>query len=129
MKRYLLLLVGLTIISCSKDDDSPNENGRTTDPLIGTWVQSDEEYGESGTIIVNSNGSYSVSWIYRDTPDDNDSSSGTWSNRGSDFNSTTQIYDFTNNSDGENYTETVNYSEDFNSHWETGYPEETWTRQ
>ena len=70
-----------------------------------------------------------MSWVYRDYPDDNDSFSGTRSNRGSDFHSTSQIYDFIDSDDGESFTETVKYSADFNSHWEVEYPEEVWTRQ
>ena len=36
MKKIILLLIGLTIISCSSDDDDT----RTTDPFIGTWIKS-----------------------------------------------------------------------------------------
>lgn len=37
MKNILLLFLGLTLISCSLDDES---DSRTTDPIIGTWYES-----------------------------------------------------------------------------------------
>jgi hypothetical protein len=45
MKKILLLLIGLTIISCG---------GNTTDPIIGTWKMGDTD----DTITFNSNGSF-----------------------------------------------------------------------
>jgi len=56
MKKILLLLIGLTIISCSSDDDT-----RTTDPFIGTWIKS---------YPVTENGiEYNIAETYIITPD------------------------------------------------------------
>ena len=67
MKKTLLLLIGLTIISCSSDDDT-----RTTDPIIGTWLE-DEGDGNLSTFVFNSNYSF--------TENSNDFSiTGSWEN-------------------------------------------------
>ena len=50
MKKLLLLFLGLSIMSCSSDDES--DSGRTTDPIIGTWYDADS----GGSVTFQSNG-------------------------------------------------------------------------
>ena len=118
MKKILLLLIGLTIISCSSDDEA-------TDPFIGTWYATKIDRGieSSSTLAINSNGTFTA--VFESDDDDyEDDSSGEWSNSGSDFTSFNQIYTFNNlitiYGDGfEEFTEeetmSVIFSEDFNS--------------
>ena len=119
MKKYLLLLVGLTIIACSKDDDS----GNTIDPLIGTWTV--EDGNDSGTLVFNQDGTFTQVWRYQNDSY-GDEFGGTWRNNGSDFSATIQIYTTTEENsegidDGEEYIDAIVFSEDFNS-WQ--YQEE-----
>jgi hypothetical protein len=115
MKKILLLLIGLTIISCSSDDDDVVV--RTTDPFIGSWISEDEdEYGT--TVAINSNGTLTVDFI-------DENMTGRWSNSGSDFSLFNQTYTLVY-SDGDIDTFTVIFSEDFNSWADDGM---TWTRR
>ena len=108
MKKILLLLIGLTIISCSSDD----EDTRTTDPLIGIW--DDDDVGEPCIPCfykINANGTFNYSSPHI-------SISGVWSNNGTDFNSLIQNYEFINNPSNINpdyysYPEEITFSEDF----------------
>ena len=112
MKKILLLLIGLTIISCSSDDDDVVV--RTTDPFIGSWISEDEKEVEYGTTIaINSNGTFTVDFI------DDDRMTGRWSNSGSDFSLFNQTYTLVY-SDGDINTVTAIFSEDFNSWAEDG---------
>ena len=111
MKKLLLLLIGLTVISCSGSDDE-GVVVRTTDPFIGSWISEDEvEYGT--TIAINSNGTFTVDFI------DDDRMTGRWSNSGSDFSLFNQTYTLVY-SDGDINTFTAIFSEDFNSWAEDG---------
>ena len=123
LSNFLLLLLSLTLISCTGEDESDANGGRTTDPIIGSWRQVDE--GDIGDLTFTSNGDYNGSWTYPDSPEDNETFMGTWSNNGTVFSSTTQIYTFTN----ENGSDTMNatFSEDFNS--VTFDDDDTWIRQ
>ena len=103
------LLIGLTIVSCSSDDD--NSTG-TTDPLIDTWTTSYTELGVAynDSYKTNSNGTY----IY--TKDDEYTETGKWSNDGTDFNFLNQSYSLTiDNSPVSGYNITARFSSDFNS--------------
>ena len=103
------LLIGLTIVSCSSDDD--NSTG-TTDPLIDTWTTSYTELGVAynDSYKTNSNGIY----IY--TEDDEYTETGKWSNDGTDFNFLNQSYSLTiDNSPVSGYNITARFSSDFNS--------------
>lgn len=130
MKKYLLLLVGLTIIACSSDDD--NEPGSTTDPFIGTWRTA--QGGDTGTMIINSNGSGTINYTYEEFEDE--TTSFTWTNAGSDFTSLIQVYTLTG-TDGEGSdtvsTESVRFAPDFNSWQDAELVEEdnpdVWIRQ
>ena len=104
-------MVGLTVISCSKDDDA----GRTTDPLIGTWTLGDED--DSGTVVFNEDGTFTETWYYLADTQNPDTYSGTWRNNGSDFSSTIQIYTFNSEGidDGEEETSGIIFTDDFNS--------------
>ena len=51
MKKLVLLV--FLLFSCSKDD---NDNSITTDPIIGTWVDSSTGGTSRGTITIQSNG-------------------------------------------------------------------------
>lgn len=125
-------MVGLTVISCSKDDDA----GRTTDPLIGTWTVEGE--GFSVTAVFNEDGTFTRTEYYQGDTQNPDISLGTWRNNGSDFSSTIQIYTFTtvnSEGNGEDYIETpeITFTDDFNS-WQPNedYCDnvcETWFRQ
>lgn len=126
MKKYVLLLVGLTIIACSKDDD--NEPGVTTDPLIGTWRTA--QGGDTGTMIINSNGSGTVNYTSDDLEDE--MVSFTWTNVGSDFTSLTQLYTFSG-PEGNDTAAVIRFAADFNSWQDAELVEEdepdVWTRQ
>ena len=69
MKKILLLLIGLTIISC----------GNTTDPIIGTWI------GADSSLVFNSNGSF-------EGISDDDINTGTWENNDNNFDLLNKIY-------------------------------------
>mgnify|MGYP006176485513 CR=1 FL=1 len=92
MKKILLLLIGLTIISC----------GNATDPIIGTWKAG----GADSTIVFNSNGSF------EDISDD-DINTGTWENNDNNFDLLNQSY--TIRADGETINEPFLFSGDFSS--------------
>ena len=112
LRHFLLLFLSVTLISCSGDDDGDDANGgRTTDPIIGSWRQVDE--GDIGDLTFTSNGDYNGSWTYPDYPEDNVTFMGTWSNNGTVFSSTTQIYTFTSEEGSDTLTAT--FSEDFNT--------------
>ena len=114
MKKILLLLIGLTIISCSSDDDDVVV--RTTDPFIGSWIYEDEV---DSIIAINSNGTFTLDFS------DGENMTGRWSNSGSDFSLFNQTYTLVY-SDGDINTFTAIFSEDFNSWAEDGM---TWTRR
>ena len=119
MKKILLLVIGLTIISCSSDDDDI-----TIDPLIGVW-ESEYEVG-SETLTVNSNGTFIFLYEYDDGTDDA-ADGEEWSNSGSDFTSFSQTYalSFDEYPDDDDWEITPIFSEDFNS-WT--YDGDTYTR-
>ena len=105
------LLIGLTIVSCSSNDD--NSTG-TTDPLIGTWTTSYTELGVAynDSYKINSNGTY----IYTEDEEDEYTEIGEWSNDGTDFNLLNQSYSLTiDNRPVSGYDMTVRFSSDFNS--------------
>ena len=53
MKRFGFILSVLVLFSCSKEN---NDYSITTDPIIGTWVDSSTGGTSRGTIIIQSNG-------------------------------------------------------------------------
>ena len=112
MKKFLLILVGLTLISCGgNEDDVPETTGRTTDPIIGVWAELDSDGTElDRDATFNSNGTFLN--IISDGQ-----VSGTWVNNGSDFDALTQVYTLTiTDSNGVFNSElTINFSSDFNS--------------
>ena len=92
MKKILLLIIGLTIISCSSDD--ADVVVRTTEPIIGTWRCDPCFDPERGTILVYSfsfdgNFTFSITGSNGAGPG---SISGSWTNLGSDFNALSQTY-------------------------------------
>ena len=102
MKKILLLLIGLTIISCGSDD--ADELGNATDPIIGTWLEDDDTSPKA--LVFNSNGSYSENA--------NDFSiTGTWENNDNNFDLLNQSY--TIRADGETINLPVLFSGDFSS--------------
>jgi hypothetical protein len=119
MKKTLLLLIGLTIISCSSDD----EDTRTTDPLIGTWIKSFPvtengiEYNIAETYIINSDGTYISTDGDEDGIDDYSTQNGVWENDGTDFNLLNQSYAFSGDDYfvAFNYTLQIRFESDFNS--------------
>ena len=98
MKKLLLLLIGLTVISCGGSDD----DDVTTDPLIGTWTKSYNFFGNGTetavsveeTIIFNSNGTLIYMDVSDEEEDDDYSLNGVWQNNGTDFNLLNQSYLF-----------------------------------
>jgi hypothetical protein len=116
MKKTLLLLIGLTIISCSSDD----EDTRTTDPLIGTWIKSFPvtengiEYNIAWTYIINSDGTDIYTESDEDGIDDYSTRNGVWENDGTDFNLLNQSYAFSGD-DYFDYTLQIRFESDFNS--------------
>ena len=119
MKKILLLLIGLTIISCSSDD----EDTRTTDPLIGNWIKSYTviengiEYNIAETYIINSDGTYIYTDGDEDGIDDYSTQNGVWENDGTDFNLLNQSYAFSGDDyfGAMNYTYPIRFESDFNS--------------
>lgn len=113
LRHFLLLFLSVTLISCAGDDDGDDANGgRTTDPIIGSW-RVVVDGGGVLDLTFTSNGNYNGGVIFEDAPEDNDTFMGTWSNNGTVFSSTRQIYTFTE--DGTTSTVNATYSEDFNS--------------
>ena len=60
MKKILLLLTGLTIISCSSDDDTGVIDQSAE--LIGTWRGSSGAFGSDPTNIVTSSYTYTITY-------------------------------------------------------------------
>lgn len=136
MKKIILLLTALTLINCSKDD---NDGG--TDPIIGTWLSTQDGsdlFGDDNdnemndvpltlnfTISFNSNGTLNQMIELTSTDPDvqsmlpalnsemGGSSSGTWENTNDnpDFGNTRQTYDIT--TDGETTRSIINFSASF----------------
>ena len=137
MKKTILLLTVLTFINCSKDD---NDGG--TDPIIGTWLSSQDGsdlFGDDNdnemndvpltfnyTITFNSDGTLNQTTEFTSTDPNVQSmlsslnsemggtSSGTWenSNDSTDFGNTRQTYDIT--TDGETTRSIINFNASFN---------------
>jgi hypothetical protein len=113
MKKLLLLFLGLTLISCSSDDES---DSRTTDPIIGTWKEPSGVF----TVTFQANGR-AYQKIDSQIPDnDLECSSTFWSAVGDnpDFSKVRRVYSFTFECpDGEvdTYESEVEFSDDFNS--------------
>jgi len=95
MKKILLLLIGLTIISC----------GNTTDPIIGTWKTNHQ--GAEYTFVYNSNGS--VEEI------SNEIITGTWENENKNINFDLLNQSYTLVFDDITFTWAIIFSEDFSS--------------
>lgn len=135
MKRIILLLIGIAIISCSKDDDTTNG----TDPIIGTWLstrdgadlfdEEDEEIGEidltfNFTLIFNSNGTLSQEVAFTSTDpliqsllselneEEGGVSTGSWVNSSSnpDYSNTRQTYSVTTEGETDNISISFNSS-------------------
>ena len=138
MKKFILLFLGLAVISCGGSDDDD-----AIDPLIGVWVHTfysdstnviGEDCGDSFTkIMVNSDGSYSVEHNFGKCESELEEGL-TWLNNGSDFNSTIQTYTLYNsnddpyNDDDREGTATIIFSNDFNS-FTANEPPDTYIRQ
>ena len=128
MKKYLLLLVGLTIIACSKDDDTPTQS-RTIDPLIVTWTSSYEDLGETYTnkLTVRPNGTLTFldDYLIRDGMIEEGTVNRTWMNAATNpnFNTTTQNYVF-----GSENLE-IQFNADFTTFYDTDDDGHIFTRQ
>ena len=105
MKKLIILFLGLAIISCGGSDDDESM-GRTTDPLIGSWSITPFE-GEH-SLVINANGNFTVRVVEEG---EEYVTTGTWSNNGSDYDASVQIY--TVIVDGEEEITTNRYNEDF----------------
>lgn len=103
MKKLIILFLGLAVISCggSEDDESM---GRTTDPIIGTWLEIDET--NPSTLVFGSSGNYTES-------DSDNTYNADWVNNGNNFDSLSQTYTLTAQS--QSLTMNVLFSEDFNT--------------
>ena len=106
MKKLLSLLFVFTLIACGGGSDDDESMGRTTDPLIGSW--SITPFDGEHSLVINANGNFTVRIVEEG---EEYVSSGTWSNNGSDFNATVQIYTVTNS--GEVETVSARYNENF----------------
>ena len=135
MKKIVLLLIGLTVISCggSGDDNDDNSAENNQDPVVGTWLSSNSDGSSIDTyndgrdiisylVVFNSNGTLASTTEY-DTPP-NGSSNGTWENLGSDLTSIYQIYLMT--IDGKQEQASFTFTEDFNEFRVSGL---TYTKQ
>ena len=97
MKKLLLLILLVSMVSCSSDI----EDNRTTDPIIGNWIcdpcSVDDRYSLSATAAFNSNGSYATTYNLPEGDGGegvSEGQRGTWENLGSDFNALSQVYNF-----------------------------------
>ena len=97
MKKLLLVLMFVPLVSCSSDDDA----NRPTDPIIGNWIcdpcSVDDRYSLSATGAFNSNGSYATTYNLPEGDGGegvSEGQRGTWENLGSDFNALSQVYNF-----------------------------------
>ena len=128
MKKIILLFIGLTVISCSSDDDT-----RTTDPMIGNWRYTNElTDGNTWNLSYSSNGDFTSSLTNSIDPEnDPPTLSGSWTNIGNDFNVLSQTYSQRYNhldppygTGEEGYSEPGNvtrvFSEDFNEWYVIG---------
>ena len=135
MKKTILLLVGIAVISCSKDDDTTNG----TDPIIGTWLntqdgadlfdEEDEEMGEidltfNFTLAFNSNGTLSQEVAFTSTDpliqsllselneEEGGVSTGSWVNSSNspDYSNTRQTYSVTTEGETDNFSISFNSS-------------------
>lgn len=105
-----IILLTATLFACSGDDES--ETGeRSTDPIIGTWRNVDDDYIQNYTFT--SNGTLNGSSTSETFPEDNRTFMGLWSNNGTDLTSTTQQY--TINIEGQSSVVIVSFSNNFNS--------------
>ena len=95
-----------TLIACGGGSNDDESMGRTTDPLIGSW--SITPFDGEHSLVINANGNFTVRIVEEG---EEYVTSGTWSNNGSDFNATVQIY--TVIVDGEEEITTNRYNEDF----------------
>ena len=107
MKKLLLVLLFVPLVSCGDNDDT----SVTTDPLIGVWTftysSSTGKYNNSYNI--NSNGTYIYTEELLETLYE-----GEWSNDGTNLSSRNQIYSISE----DNYPDsklTARFSSDFNS--------------
>lgn len=117
-KIFLLHLLIFSILSCSTDDTDENDSkSRTTDPIIGTWLEVDDS--DPSTLVFSSNGNYTES-------DSESTYSATWVNNGNDFDSPNQTYIIS--TEDQSFTRNILFSEDFNSFSFTGR-DNTYRRQ
>ena len=119
MKKLLLLLLFVPLVSCSSDDDT----NRTTDPIIGNWICDsclvDNRYSLSATAAFNSNGSYATTYNLPEGDGGegvSGSQRGTWENLGSDLNALSQVYKVkeTSESGDQDDIVTFTFTENFN---------------
>ena len=88
MKKLLLLFLGLTLISCSSDEDEERDVKYidASDPIVGLWEITTEEFGE-GVILFNAAGS-----ISSDIRPFSDTANGDWFNTSDSYNEKQQFY-------------------------------------
>ena len=55
MKKIMILLAGLAVISCGDSDDTSNDDA-SIDPIVGTWIVETENH--SYTIVFNPDGTF-----------------------------------------------------------------------
>ena len=107
MKKLLSILFVFTLIACGGGSDDDESMGRTTDPLIGSW--SITPFDGEHSLVINANGSLTVRFVEEGEESVN---TGTWSNNGSDYDASVQIYTVIVD-DGEEEITTNRYNEDF----------------
>ena len=119
MKKLLLVLMFVPLVSCSSDDDA----NRPTDPIIGNWICDsclvDNRYSLSATAAFNSNGSYATTYNLPEGDGGegvSGSQRGTWGNLGSDLNALSQVYKVkeTSESGDQDDIVTFTFTENFN---------------
>jgi hypothetical protein len=119
MKKLLLLILLVSVVSCSSDI----EVNRTTDPIIGNWICDsclvDNRYSLSATAAFNSNGSYATTYNLPEGDGGegvSGSQRGTWENLGSDLNALSQVYKVkeTSESGDQDDIVTFTFTENFN---------------
>ena len=122
IKRIILLLIGLTVISCGGNDDDVSVG---TDPLIGTWMVTQDQsanfapLGFTDSVIfkislnfnsdgtggqtteVETNNSLILALFEEELENGNPSYNWVNTNNSPDFSNTTQFYIFTEDGDDE----------------------------
>ena len=124
MKKFVLLVLGLSIMSCSSDDDKYSESASQilTDPIIGVW-QSQEglftaTFNENGTLTISNGNMHPYDMFDSWCKNVDQTVTGFWGNffYGRNFENDQQFYTIMDLCDeGRSKTYVYIFSNDFNT--------------